>query len=105
MLDKTKPKRELSIEAVLLIVVIFLGVVIALLYGLGLGNQDAQPESPVQTSSKVKVIPVQGSALEPTKVSIVCVEGSAFLYVDRDVAYRGNPSLARFAEQDAACAK
>ena len=58
--------------------------------------------SPV-TSKKVKVIPITGDQPVPRDVSVLCVDGFAFLSVFYEVMYAGNPPLARFPEMDETC--
>ena len=74
-------------------------------------EMETVPKEQVDTSQQaglaknVKVISVQGDtrSVTPSDIAIICVEGSAFLYINKDVAYTGNPTLARFTEQDAKC--
>ncbi len=87
---------------------LFIGLL--LLVGCG-SNSNKTPKEQVdnqqrvELSKGVKVIAVQGNAVTPDRISIICVEGAAFLYVSREVAYAGNPALARFPEQDKSCPK
>jgi hypothetical protein len=57
----------------------------------------------VDPSPSVSVKNLYGKA-DPDDVAILCVEGSAFLYVWKGDIQKGGPSLARFVEQDTTCA-
>lgn len=71
----------------------------------GTPKEKVDNQQRVELSKGIKVIAVQGDALTPGRISIICVEGAAFLYVNREVAYAGNPALTRFPEQDKSCPK
>lgn len=73
---------------------------------------EVTPQAPADTEKTVAestdnhdvtIEKIVGNA-EPDNVSVLCVDGSAFLYVERAaLSYNSGSSLARFSEQDEIC--
>jgi hypothetical protein len=67
------------------------------------GTDEPSATAPAADNKPVQVKKLVGDGV-PRDTSIVCVRGSAFLYVYTDGGNDGGPAIARFPEQDDTCA-
>lgn len=86
--------------ALFVTLIIFGGVVVALLVT---PEPREVEKKPVETSSSVKVVQLDGKTADIRSVAILCVEGHAFLKVTDSVPYAGTGNIARFPEMDGRC--
>ena len=84
-------------------------VLCALVLGLSACSGGGQPPEPstveeTRTSADVSYVRIAGDSV-PGSIVVMCVEGSAFLYVyASETSFKqGGPALSRFPEQDETC--
>lgn len=86
-----------------------LAVLCTLALGLSACSGSSEPSEPstveeTRTSADVSYVRIAGDSV-PGSIVVMCVEGSAFLYVyaSENSFKQGGPALSRFPEQDETC--
>lgn len=69
---------------------------------VGNASSDGAGTDPVPPDLKMTITEVGNDAM-PNDVAVLCVDGSAFLYVWTRIDRGGGPAISRFTEKDVTC--